>query len=103
VENKGEAACQAQLGTAVMAFVITSGSDEVWRSSDCQVNGDSRAVVLEPATPLETEAIEWDRTRSGTETCEIARDPVTAEGATYHLHVAVGSVSGTGTAPFLLY
>ncbi len=103
VENTGEKACQAQLGTAGMRFTITSGSDEVWRSTDCQENGDTRNVVLEPGKPLETEAIPWDRTRSGLETCDIDRDPVTADGATYHLHVAVGEIEGNGTAPFLLY
>lgn len=103
VENKGEKACQAQLGTAGMSFKITSGSDEVWRSADCQVNPDNRAVILEPGTPLSTDPIEWDRTRSSPETCEIARDPVVADGATYHLHVAAGGVQGGGTAPFLLY
>lgn len=103
IENVGAAACSAQLGTAGMSFTITSGSDEVWRSSDCQINPDARAVILEPGQPLETEALTWDRTRSGLETCDIARDPVTADGATYHLQVAAAGVQGTGTAPFLLY
>lgn len=103
VENKGEIACQAELGTASLNFRITSGSDEVWRSTDCQVDADRRAVILEPATPLETEPLVWDRTRSGTETCEVARDPVGAGGATYHLHVSAAGVQGASTAPFLLY
>lgn len=103
VENTGASKCEAQLGTAGMRFIITSGSDEVWRSSDCQVNADARAVILEPGKPLETEPIQWDRTRSSPETCEIARDPVTADGATYHLQVVAAGVPGTGTAPFLLY
>ena len=60
-------------------------------------------MILEPGTPLSTDPIEWDRTRSSPETCEIARDPVVADGATYHLHVAAGGVQGSGTAPFLLY
>lgn len=103
VENTGAAACEAQLGTSGMSFKITSGSDEVWRSTDCQVNADARAVILEPGKPLETEPIQWDRTRSSPESCEIARDPVVAEGSTYHLQVAAAGVNGTGTAPFLLY
>lgn len=103
IENLGEIACQAELGTAGMFFRITSGSDEVWRSTDCQVNPDRRSVILEPAKPLETEAIAWDRTRSSTETCDVSRDPVTAEGATYHLHVSAAGVPSNSTAPFLLY
>jgi len=103
VENTGDAACSAELGTAGMTFRITSGADEVWRSTDCQKNADSRVVILEPAKPLTTEPLTWDRTRSSPETCDIDRDSVTAEGATYHLNVTAAGVSGQGTAPFLLY
>lgn len=103
VENKGDSECEAQLGTSNMNFRVSSGSDEVWRSTDCQINADNRAVLLEPGKPLETEPITWDRTRSSKDTCEISRDPVTAEGATYHLQVSAAGVPGTGTAAFLLY
>lgn len=103
VENVGEADCQADLGTAGMSFQITSGADQVWRSTDCQENPDHRAVIVQPGKPLTTETLEWDRTRSSPESCDIARDPVGAGGATYHLRVAVGGVNGEGTAPFLLY
>ena len=103
VENVGAAACQAQLGTGLMSFKITSGSDEVWRSTDCQVSPDQRAVILEPGKPLETEPIAWDRTRSSPESCDISRDPVVAEGSTYHLQVSAAGVTSTDTARFLLY
>jgi hypothetical protein len=103
VENVGEADCQADLGTAGMSFEITSGADQVWRSTDCQQNADHRSVIVQPGKPLTTEALEWDRTRSSPESCEITRDPVGAGGATYHLRVAIGGVNGEGTAPFLLY
>lgn len=103
VENVGDADCSADLGTAGMRFEITSGSDQVWRSTDCQQNPDHRAVLVQPGKPLTTEAIAWDRTRSSPESCEISRDTVGAGGATYHLRVEVGGVSGEGTAPFLLY
>ncbi|MBO1903110.1 hypothetical protein J4H92_14290 [Leucobacter weissii] len=103
VENTGERACSADLGTASMTFEITSGSDEVWRSTDCQKNPDQRMVILEAGQKLTTEPISWDRTRSGSETCDVDRDPVPADGASYHLRVAIGDVDGDGTAQFLLY
>ncbi|NLB47459.1 MAG: hypothetical protein GX814_06965 [Microbacteriaceae bacterium] len=103
VQNIGEAACHADLGTSTMSFRITSGSDEVWRSTDCQEKADSRPVILEPGAPLETELLTWDRTRSSTETCSIARDQVGAGGATYHLHASIAGASSQSTAPFLLY
>lgn len=102
-ENTGEEACTADLGTAGMEFAISSGDDEVWRSKDCQTGAESLAVILEPGKPLESDPITWDRTRSSTETCDITRDPVGADGASYHLKVTAAGVQGTGTAQFLLY
>lgn len=103
VENTGEEACSADLGTAGMQFAVSSGGDEVWRSTDCQTGAESLAVILEPGKALESEPIAWDRTRSSTETCDITRDPVGAGGASYHLRVEAAGVNGTGTAQFLLY
>ncbi|MGD9606837.1 MAG: hypothetical protein AB7V10_05065 [Leucobacter sp.] len=103
IENIGDASCTADLGTAGMTFRITSGSDEVWRSVDCQEGADHRAIILEPGVALPTEAISWDRTRSSPETCDISRDEVSADGASYHLHVSAAGVEGKGTAQFLLY
>lgn len=103
VENVGEDACTADLGTAGMIFEVTSGSDEVWRSTDCQKNPDHRAVILQPGEPLTTEEITWDRTRSSPESCDISRDQVGAGGASYHLAVEAAGVKGTGSVQFLLY
>ncbi len=103
VENVGKEACSADLGTAGMEFAVSSGDDQVWRSADCQENAESLAVILEPGKPLESEGIQWDRTRSSPETCDITRDPVGAGGASYHLRVSAAEVEGTGTAQFLLY
>ncbi|CAG7604688.1 hypothetical protein ACFPZL_03990 [Leucobacter soli] len=103
VANTGKKPCTADLGTAGMVFEVTSGSDRVWVSTDCQTQPDHRAVVLEPGQKLSTEAIVWDRTRSSAGTCDIARDPVGADGASYHLRVTAAGVDSTGTAQFLLY
>lgn len=103
VENTGEKPCAADLGTAGMVFDVTSGSDRVWSSTDCQENADHRSVILEPTKPLTTEPLAWDRTRSSTETCDISRDEVAAGGASYHLQVSAAGVAGKGTVQFLLY
>ena len=102
VENRGTKACSADLGTATMTFAVTSGSDQVWQSTDCQKKPDHRAIILQPGKPLETEPIVWDRTRSSAGTCDISRDPVGAGGASYHLKVGVGTTDGEGTAQFIL-
>lgn len=103
IENTGPDACSADLGTAGMEFTVTSGDDQVWRSMDCQENPDHRAVIVDPDSPLSTEPVPWDRTRSSPETCDITRDPVAAGGASYHLRVAAAGVEGSGTAQFLLF
>lgn len=103
VENTGEDPCAIDLGTAVMDFRITSGSDEVWRSTDCQTDAEHLPVVLEPGVALTTENLPWDRTRSDPETCDITREAVAAGGASYHLHVSAAGVPGQGTVQFLLY
>lgn len=103
IENTGDDECSADLGTAGMQFEISSGSDQVWRSVDCQENPENLAVALKPGQKLETESIMWDRTRSSPQTCDISRDPVAAGGASYHLHVTAAGVKGTGSAQFQLY
>lgn len=103
VENTGEEACSADLGTATLVFEISSGADQVWSSQHCQKNGDHKAVLLDPGKPIDTEGLEWDRTRSSPDTCEISRDPVGSGGASYHLRVTAAGVKGAGTAQFLLF
>ncbi|KAM9862870.1 hypothetical protein ACI1US_01231 [Leucobacter sp. BZR 635] len=103
VKNTGKESCIADLGTAGMSFTVSSGTDDVWRSTDCQVDPESLPVVLKAGEVLESEPVAWDRTRSSTETCEIERDPVVAGGASYHLTVTAGGGESAETAQFLLY
>ncbi|QIK62830.1 DUF4232 domain-containing protein [Leucobacter viscericola] len=102
VENTGSKACTADLGTAGMQFVISSGDDKVWNSVDCQTDPKNTAVILDPGKPVESEAISWDRTRSSKDTCDVSREPVVAGGATYHLQATAAGVTGAETAPFIL-
>ncbi|WP_336660945.1 hypothetical protein [Leucobacter sp. USHLN153] len=103
VENTGEEPCWADLGTATQEFVVASGADEVWRSTDCQQNAEHLAVTVDPGKPIESEGVVWDRTRSSADTCDISRDTVSGDGASYHFRVSVAGVQSTGTAQFLLY
>lgn len=103
IENRSDAECSADLGTAGMSFTITSGSDQIWRSTDCQQNPDHRAVILKPGEPLETEPLAWDRTRSSPDTCDTEREAVVGGGASYHLRVSAAGVESNGTAQFQLY
>lgn len=103
VKNTSKDECIADLGTAGMSLTVSSGSDDVWRSTDCQTDPESLPVVLKPGEALDSESVEWDRTRSSPETCDIGRDPVVSGGASYHLSVTAGGGESEETAQFLLY
>ena len=102
VENTGSKACTADLGSAGMQFAVSSGEDEVWRSVDCQTEPENLAVIVDPGKPLESEAIVWDRTRSSPDTCDVRREAVIADGATYRLSATAAGVTGVEALPFLL-
>jgi len=103
VENTGSAACAADLGTGTLNFTVSSGNDEVWRSTDCLKDPTSLAVILDPGKPLTSETLEWNRERSDPDTCDIAREQVTAGGASYHLAASAGGAPSRETAQFLLH
>ncbi|GAA1219936.1 hypothetical protein [Rhodoglobus aureus] len=94
--------CTIEAGSDIQEFVVTSGSDEIWNSKHCQTAGEARSIVLQPGVPVQSSSIEWDRTRSASDTCESDRPVVTAEGASYHLEVSVGDIVSESTKQFLL-
>ncbi|HEU0205518.1 MAG TPA: hypothetical protein VFQ74_02355 [Pseudolysinimonas sp.] len=102
ITNSGATACTFDVGTDAQVYLITSGSDQIWSSKDCQTAPAANKQVLEPGKPLSTTPFPWDRTRSSTTTCSGARPAVTAGGASYHLAVQVGEAKSTGTKQFVL-
>ncbi len=91
-----------ELNTAQMVFTITSGSETYWSSTDCQQNPTNQPIILMPATPVTTQAVTWDRTRSSADTCDQQRDPVPTGGASYHLAVSLDGIEGATTQQFIL-
>ncbi len=55
--------------------------------------GTNQDVTIKAGQELTTPAIEWDRTRSSTTTCDSSRPSVTGGGASYHLQVGWGTWS----------
>jgi hypothetical protein len=102
ITNTGTVACTMNLGSTQQELIITSGSETIWNSKDCQTAAVDTPVTLKAGEVRTTPAIGWDRTRSATSTCDASRPPVTAGGASYHLGVKVGSLSSKVTAQFLL-
>jgi hypothetical protein len=102
IENTGSNSCHMDLGSSQQVLTITSGTEQYWSSKDCQTGGTNQDVTLKAGQELTTPAITWDRTRSSTTTCDVARPAVTAGGASYHLQVAVGEIKAAESVQFVL-
>lgn len=102
ITNGGSSACSFDVGTGAQEYVITSGSEKIWDSKDCQTGPTQDVETLEPGKTLTTAPFAWDRTRSSTSTCSAARAAVVAGGASYHLSVLLGEAKSSGTKQFLL-
>lgn len=102
ITNIGAEPCTFDVGTGAQEYVITSGTDRIWSSRDCQTASTEDVRVLEPGVELSTTPFPWDRTRSATDTCSTERPPVTAGGASYHLQVILGEVESADTKQFIL-
>ncbi|MFT4212719.1 MAG: hypothetical protein QM626_12710 [Microbacterium sp.] len=103
--NTSDEDCQMNVGTTTQSFVVSSGSDTYWRSTDCQTDPSDQIVTITAGQTVSSATpITWDRTRSSVDTCDDAnRTKATAGGASYHLAVSIGGISAATTAQFLLY
>ena len=104
ITNTGGNVCVLNAGTNAQVFTITSGEEQYWISTDCQVDPIDAEVSLTPNTPISSSVpIVWDRTRSSVDSCEGPREAVPAEGASYHLAVTVDGFASATTKQFQLY
>jgi hypothetical protein len=100
--NTGSSACIATVGTDVQEYVITSGTDRIWSSKDCQTDPAAAQVTLEPGTPLSTTPFPWQRVRSSPEgACDGDRTAAIGGGATYRLTATIGEFASE-PKPFVL-
>lgn len=96
ITNIGPAACSFKDGSDVQKYVITSGTDTIWSSTDCQTNAVAHTSVLQPSKSVSSTPFAWNRTRSNASDCTATNAPqVTAGGASYHLTVSVDGVSSS--------
>jgi len=94
--------CTLKADTDLQEFIITSGDETIWDSKDCQTDKTPATALLQPGVPFAGSKITWDRTRSAADTCDAAREQVTAEGASYHLTVKIGDLTSANSKQFLL-
>lgn len=95
--------CMIEAGSDLQEFRITSGDELIWSSRDCQTGEVAASVELKPGVPFPGSSLQWDRTRSSTDTCDVPREPVIAGGASYHLEVSIGDLESKSTKQFLLF
>lgn len=101
--NTGTTACTVNMGSTKQELIITSGSERIWDSKDCQTGAVDSEQTLKPGDSLSTPPIAWNRTRSSTSTCSATNPPqVTAGGASYHLGAVLGDQKSKDTVQFLL-
>ena len=55
--------CKVNIGTSQMEFLVTSGSDRIFSSRDCQAESDDLVRTIEPGKS-ETANFPWPRNRS---------------------------------------
>lgn len=94
VENVGADPCAANVGTTQQVFTVTSGSDRIFSTEDCQVEGQDVQLMLEPGVQ-ETARFTWDRTRSAPGCTDVTATPGPG---TYRLEVALGEITAQPVA-----
>ncbi|HEX5860158.1 MAG TPA: hypothetical protein VFY91_18760 [Microbacterium sp.] len=103
--NIGARDCTLNVGTTTQSFIVSSGEDVWWRSTDCQTEPSDMVVLLTAGqTVASASPLTWDRTRSSVDTCQDPnRQRAPGGGATYHVRVEIGGIPSTETKQLLLY
>lgn len=86
LENTGDEPCMVNAGTVRMEFAVESGSDTVFDSQHCQIEGQDRPIELDPGEQ-ESARMSWDRSRSA---AGCPSGPGKAEPGDYQLVVSLG-------------
>lgn len=106
ITNTASVECNFNVGTSATFFKITSGSDNIWSSQDCNLteNRTERIMLLKPNQPVTSGADYWERVRSSDQGCALADGlpEVTAGGASYVLKAEVNGVISENSQQFVL-
>ena len=93
VTNNGTEPCAVNVGTSQMDFVVTSGSDRIFSSADCQSSAADLLKTIKPNS-VETAKFTWDRHRSAPGCAEVPSKP---NPGTYLFTARLGDLSSEGT------
>jgi hypothetical protein len=96
ITNVGSTPCTFKDGSDEQKYVITSGTETIWSSKDCQTGAVSATSTLQPNVPVKSTPFAWNRTRSNPAACTATNAPqVIAGGASYHLTVTVNGITSS--------
>ncbi len=103
ITNTGSKDCTFDVGAKSTYFRVTSGSETIWTSENCDRTGLlADPITLKPNEPLTSAMSDWYRVKSSSTGCGADQTPVTAGGASYHLSVEVGGAVSKETSQFVL-
>ncbi|MGN8130909.1 hypothetical protein [Paenarthrobacter sp. 22069] len=85
VTNGGTVPCEVNIGTSQMEFLVTSGSDRIFSSKDCQASSEDLVKVIAPGAG-ETANFPWSRNRSADGCKAVAAAP--GGGGAYYIFTA---------------
>lgn len=89
ITNGGTVACEVNIGTSQMDFLVTSGSDRIFSSRDCQAKSEDLIKTIAPGAS-EIANFPWSRNRS-VEGCQPVEAKPGTGGAYYIFTAKVGS------------
>ena len=106
ITNTASVKCKFNVGSSASFFKVTSGSDNIYSSQDCNLGAERTDLImlLNPNQPVSSEADYWQRVRSSDQGCSIADGlpEVSAGGASYFLKAEVNGVISENTQQFVL-
>ena len=92
ITNEGADDCMVTGGSDVQEWVIASGSEVYWNSTDCQTGATPGVVPITAGGQVNGGQLTWNRTRSDPDNCDGTGEAVPAGDATYTLTVTVNGV-----------
>jgi hypothetical protein len=103
ITNVSDKDCSFNVGSVGTFFKVTSGSETIWNSADCDRTAlVSAMTILKPNEAVASPVSDWYRVNSSSTGCGAEQAPVIAGGASYHLSVEVGGVTSKETSQFVL-
>ncbi|CAB4606994.1 unannotated protein [freshwater metagenome] len=103
ITNIGTKDCTIDLGAKDTYFRVTSGTETIWDSANCDRTAlVSNVVTLKPNETMSSAMSDWYRVKSSSTGCGADQTPVKAGGASYHLSVEVGGAVSKETSQFVL-